>query len=88
MQPRVYLSPRDSVSATEPRAVSVATLDPPRPTNRYDVPDTMHFIAPAKVMTLGEVSRYFPVHRSTVYRLLKRQEIPAFRIGSDWRFNI
>jgi excisionase family DNA binding protein len=42
----------------------------------------------AKVMTLGEVSRYLHVHPSTVYRLLKRREIPAFRIGSDWRFNI
>ena len=42
----------------------------------------------AKVMTLEEVSRYLHVHRSTVYRLLKRGEIPAFRIGSDWRFNI
>jgi excisionase family DNA binding protein len=43
---------------------------------------------PAKVMTLEEVSRYLHVHSSTVYRLLKRGEIPAFRIGSDWRFNI
>ena len=43
---------------------------------------------PAKVMTLEEVSHYLHVHRSTVYRLLKRGEIPAFRIGSDWRFNI
>jgi excisionase family DNA binding protein len=41
-----------------------------------------------KVMTLEEVSRYLRVHPSTVYRLLKRREIPAFRIGSDWRFNI
>ena len=40
------------------------------------------------MMTLEEVSRYLHVHRSTVYRLLKRGEIPAFRIGSDWRFNI
>jgi excisionase family DNA binding protein len=42
----------------------------------------------SKVMTLEEVSRYLRVHPSTVYRLLKRREIPAFRIGSDWRFNI
>src|SRR5260370_41861571 len=43
---------------------------------------------PAKVMTLEEVSRYLHVHPSTVYRLLKRREIPAFRIGRDWRVNI
>jgi Helix-turn-helix domain len=28
------------------------------------------------------------VHPSTIYRLLRRHEIPAFHIGSDWRFNI
>ena len=43
---------------------------------------------PARMMTVEEVSRYLHVHRSTIYRLLKRREIPAFRIGSDWRFNI
>jgi excisionase family DNA binding protein len=41
-----------------------------------------------KVMTVEEVSQYLHIHRSTVYRLLKRGEIPAFRIGTDWRFNI
>jgi excisionase family DNA binding protein len=41
-----------------------------------------------KVMTVEEVSRYLRIHPSTVYRLLKRRQIPAFRIGSDWRFNI
>jgi excisionase family DNA binding protein len=28
------------------------------------------------------------VHPSTVYRLVRRNQIPAFHIGSDWRFNI
>jgi excisionase family DNA binding protein len=41
-----------------------------------------------KVMTVEELSQYLHIHRSTIYRLLKRGEIPAFRIGSDWRFNI
>jgi excisionase family DNA binding protein len=41
-----------------------------------------------KVMTVEEVSQYLHIHPSTVYRLLRRGEIPAFRIGSDWRFNI
>lgn len=43
---------------------------------------------PAKVMTVKEVSDYLHVHPSTIYRLIKRRQIPAFRIGSDWRFNI
>jgi excisionase family DNA binding protein len=43
---------------------------------------------PVKVMTVGELSAYLHVHRMTIYRLVKRHEIPAFRMGSDWRFNI
>jgi excisionase family DNA binding protein len=39
------------------------------------------------VMTLEEVAAYLRVHESTVYRLLKAQSIPAFKLGSDWRFN-
>ena len=38
------------------------------------------------VMTSSEVAVYLHVHRTTIYRLLKRSELPAFRIGSDWRF--
>lgn len=41
-----------------------------------------------RVMTVQDVSNYLRVHPSTVYRLLKRNELPAFRVGSDWRFNV
>jgi excisionase family DNA binding protein len=65
------------------------TLDPRRQQNvMTDKIDNALETRTAKVMTLEEVSRYLHVHPSTVYRLLKRREIPAFRIGSDWRFNI
>jgi excisionase family DNA binding protein len=40
------------------------------------------------VMTLREVSQYLHVHPTTIYRLLRRNQIPAFRLGSEWRFNI
>lgn len=40
------------------------------------------------VMTVREVSAYLKVNPSTVYRLLKRNRIPAFHVGSDWRFNV
>jgi excisionase family DNA binding protein len=40
-----------------------------------------------KVMTVAEVAEYLHVHPSTIYRLLRKKEIPAFRVGSDWRFN-
>jgi excisionase family DNA binding protein len=49
---------------------------------------TPHFEEPVKVMTMREVCAYLRVSRATIYKLLKRREIPAFRIGSDWRFNI
>ena len=39
------------------------------------------------VMILPEVAEYLRVHPSTVYRLLKKRLIPAYKIGSDWRFN-
>jgi excisionase family DNA binding protein len=41
-----------------------------------------------QVLTLTEVAEYLRVHPSTVYRLLKRGQLPAFKMGSDWRFNL
>ena len=41
-----------------------------------------------KVLTISEVSDYLRVSRQTIYRMLRRRNIPAFRIGGDWRFNI
>ena len=41
----------------------------------------------AKVMTLEDVAQFLHVHPSTVYRLLRTHKIPAFKMGSDWRFN-
>jgi excisionase family DNA binding protein len=40
----------------------------------------------ATVLTLAEVAQFLRVHPSTVYRLLKQGAIPAFKLGSDWRF--
>ncbi len=39
------------------------------------------------VLTVNEVAGQLRVHRSTIYRLLKEGQIPAFKVGSDWRFN-
>ena len=41
-----------------------------------------------RVLTVGEVAKYLRVHQTTIYRLLKTQKLPAFRVGSDWRFNL
>ena len=50
----------------------------------------MSGIEPAKsrVLTVQDLSMYLKVHPSTVYRMLKNKQIPAFRVGSDWRFNV
>ncbi len=42
----------------------------------------------AKVLTVNELAEYLRVHRSTIYRLLKKGQLPGFKIGSDWRFNV
>ena len=44
-------------------------------------------VAP-RVLTVNELSGYLRVHRSTIYRLLKKGQLPGFKIGSDWRFNV
>jgi excisionase family DNA binding protein len=49
---------------------------------------TRHYAGPIKVMNVREVSAYLRVHPSTIYKLLKHSQIPAFHVGSDWRFNI
>jgi excisionase family DNA binding protein len=41
-----------------------------------------------KVLTIPEVSEYLRVSRKTIYRMLHRRDIPAFRLGGDWRINI
>jgi excisionase family DNA binding protein len=41
-----------------------------------------------KVLTVSGLANYLRIHRSTIYRLLKRGDLPGFKIGSDWRFNI
>jgi len=41
-----------------------------------------------KLVTVKELSNYLRVHPSTIYRLLKEGELPGFKLGSDWRFNL
>jgi excisionase family DNA binding protein len=39
-----------------------------------------------EIMTVSGLANYLRCHPSTVYRLLKEKKIPAFKVGSDWRF--
>jgi excisionase family DNA binding protein len=38
------------------------------------------------MLTIKELSAILRTHPTTLYRLVKRGDIPGFRIGSDWRF--
>lgn len=39
-----------------------------------------------EIMTTPEVSAYLRVHPSSIYKMLKKGQLPAFRVGTDWRF--
>ena len=42
----------------------------------------------SRVLTVQEVSSYLRVHPSTIYRMLKKNQLPGFRVGADWRFTV
>ena len=39
-----------------------------------------------QIMTPKEAAKYLGFHLVTMYRLLKKNEIPATKIGGQWRF--
>jgi excisionase family DNA binding protein len=42
----------------------------------------------SRIMTVTELADYLRVHPTTIYRQLKRRQLPAFKVGSDWRFTV
>ncbi|MBI2095335.1 MAG: helix-turn-helix domain-containing protein [Candidatus Omnitrophica bacterium] len=38
-------------------------------------------------LSIQEVAERFGVNITTVYRLVKRGKLPAFKIGNQWRFS-
>jgi excisionase family DNA binding protein len=41
-----------------------------------------------EIVTIRELASYLHCHPSTIYRLAKNGQIPAFRLGGSWRFRI
>lgn len=39
-----------------------------------------------QIMTPKEVAKYLGLHLTTVYRLLAKKQIPATKVGGQWRF--
>ncbi len=38
------------------------------------------------ILTLDEVAAYLKAGKRTIYRLVADKKIPAFKLGSTWRF--
>jgi excisionase family DNA binding protein len=41
---------------------------------------------PEQLLTVQEVAKYLNVDKFTVYRLLAQKQLPAFKVGGQWRF--
>jgi excisionase family DNA binding protein len=39
-----------------------------------------------ELMTVTETCRYLKITRRTLYRYLRSRQIPAFKLGKEWRF--
>lgn len=39
-----------------------------------------------QIMTPKEAARYLGLHLITIYRLIKKGELPGFKVGGQWRF--
>ena len=42
---------------------------------------------PRQIMTAAEVAEYLQIHLDTLYRLVRKHQIPAFKIGTEIRFH-
>ena len=40
------------------------------------------------LLTTEQVAQYLKVDKFTIYRLVGRKKIPAFRVGNQWRFKM
>ncbi len=38
-------------------------------------------------LTIEEVAQYLKVSKETIYKMVQQKQIPASKLGSQWRFN-
>ncbi|UCG34593.1 MAG: helix-turn-helix domain-containing protein [Candidatus Omnitrophota bacterium] len=43
-------------------------------------------VARTQIMTPKEAAKYLGLHLITIYRLIKKGELPGFKVGGQWRF--
>jgi excisionase family DNA binding protein len=41
---------------------------------------------PEQLLTIAEVADYLHVDKFTIYRLVANKQLPAFKVGKQWRF--
>jgi excisionase family DNA binding protein len=41
-----------------------------------------------KLLTIEQVADYLMVDKFTVYRLVTKKKLPAFKVGNQWRFKL
>ena len=54
----------------------------PQDDNAINQPDDMD---DANMLTIAEVAKYLKLHELTVRRLAREGELPAFKVGRQWR---
>ena len=40
-----------------------------------------------EILKPTEVAEFLCIHKNTVYKLIKRGDLPAFRVGKSWRIS-
>lgn len=46
----------------------------------------MNRVPKTDLMTAAETCRYLKITQRTLYRYLRSRQIPAFKLGKEWRF--
>ena len=41
-----------------------------------------------QILTVKQVAKYLNVNERTIYRMANSKKIPAFKVGSSWRFKL
>lgn len=41
-----------------------------------------------RVLTLEEAADFLRVHKTSMYRIIRRKQIPSFKVGSSHRFSL
>lgn len=40
----------------------------------------------SQIMTVEEVAEFLKLSKITIYKLVKKGQLPGFRVGNSWRF--